>query len=116
MALLVTGIFYQVAVKGRDDGPAPLAAAKEVVRGGEGPRDRSSDQSQDLRLEEWPGDKIPPGAFQDINEVIGRVTVNRVLIQEPIVDRRLAPPGLRRRSVSQSAPRDARHGRTSRRR
>ena len=93
MALLVTGIFYQVAVKGRDDGPAPLAAAKEVVVAAKDLAIGAAIESQDLRLEEWPGDKIPPGAFQDINEVIGRVTINRVLIQEPIVDRRLAPPG-----------------------
>ena len=93
MALLVTGIFYQVAVRGRDDRPAPLAAAREVVVAAKDLSIGAAIESQDLRLEEWPGDKVPPGAFQDINEVIGRVTVNRVLVQEPIVDRRLAPPG-----------------------
>ena len=110
MALLVTGIFYQVAIKGRDDGPAPLAAAKEIVVAAKDLAIGAAIESQDVGLEEWPGDRIPPGAFQDINEVIGRVTINRVLIQEPIVDRRLAPPRFRRRFVTQSAARNARHG------
>ena len=93
MALLVTGIFYQVAVRGRDDRPAPLAAAREVVVAAKDLKIGAAIDSQDLRLEEWPGDRIPPGAFEDINDVIGRVTVSRVLVQEPVVDRRLAPPG-----------------------
>ena len=93
MALLVTGIFYQVAVRGRDDRPAPLAAAREVVVAAKDLSIGAAIDSQDLRLEEWPGDRIPPGAFEDINDVIGRVTVSRVLVQEPVVDRRLAPPG-----------------------
>ncbi len=93
MALLVTGIFYQVAVRGRDDRPALLAASKEVVVAAKDLSIGAEIASQDLRLEEWPGDRIPPGAFQDINDVIGRVIVSRVLVQEPVVDRRLAPPG-----------------------
>ena len=93
MALLVTGIFYQVAVRGRDDGPALVAADREVVVAAKDLSIGAAIESQDLRIEQWPGDRVPPGAFEDINEVIGRVTVNRVLIQEPIVDRRLAPPG-----------------------
>ena len=93
MALLVTGIFYQVAVRGRDDRPALLAAAREVVVAAKDLKVGAAIGSQDLRMEEWPGNRIPPGAFEDITEVIGRVTVRRVLVQEPIVDRRLAPPG-----------------------
>ena len=93
MALLVTGIFYQVAVRGRDDGPALVAADREVVVAAKDLSIGAAIESQDLRIEQWPGDRVPPGAFEDINEVIGRVTVNRVLVQEPIVDRRLAPPG-----------------------
>ena len=92
MALLVSGIFYQVAVRGRSSAPEPVEIGEVVVAA----RDLNigaAIEATDLKVEPWPANRIPDGSFQQIDEVITRVTVSRVLINEPIVKRRLAIPG-----------------------
>ena len=92
MALLVSGIFYQVAVRGRSSPPEPVEIGEVVVAA----RDLNigaAIEATDLKVEPWPANRIPDGSFQQIDDVISRVTVSRVLINEPIVDRRLALPG-----------------------
>ena len=92
MALVVSGIFYQVAVRGRSSVPAPVEIGEVVVAA----RDLdigAAIEATDLKVEPWPANRIPDGSFQQIDDVINRVTVSRVLINEPIVDRRLALPG-----------------------
>ena len=63
-----------------------VTAAKDLEVGAE-------IQAGDLRVEPWPAGKLPEGAHQDIELVIGRVPVSRILAQEPVLDRRLAAPG-----------------------
>ncbi|MFZ5829230.1 MAG: Flp pilus assembly protein CpaB [Planctomycetota bacterium] len=42
-----------------------------------------------LRLEQWPKDKLPPGALTDIKEVEGRRTRTRLWAGEPILESKL---------------------------
>ena len=92
MALVVSGIFYQVAVRGRSSAPEPVEMGELVVAA----RDLgigAAIEATDLKVQPWPANRVPDGSFQQIEDVISRVTVSRVLVNEPIVDRRLAVPG-----------------------
>lgn len=91
MALLVTGIFYQVALRG---GPkAEAAPTTEVVIAVKDLEIGSTVTAKDLKLEPWPSTKLPTGTFTKVEEVIERVPVSRVLAGEPILERRLAQRG-----------------------
>ncbi len=92
MALVVSGIFYQVAVRGRSSAPETVEIGEVVVA----TRDLgigAAIEATDLKVQPWPVNRIPDGSFQQIDDVISRVTVSQVLVNEPIVDRRLAVPG-----------------------
>ena len=90
LALVITGVFYQIALRDTGAQEVPMSevvtAAKDLEVGAE-------IQAGDLRVEPWPAGKLPEGAHQDIELVIGRVPVSRILAQEPVLDRRLAAPG-----------------------
>lgn len=90
MALLVTGIFYQIAVRGDPEPAIQMAeiavAAKDLPIG-------AAIKPTDVKVETWPSNKIPEGAVVDPSLLVTRVVINRVLVNEPIVERRLAPPG-----------------------
>ena len=92
MALVVSGIFYQVAVRDGPSAPEPVEIGEVVVA----TRDLgigAAIEATDLKVQPWPANRIPDGSFQQIDDVISRVTVSQVLVNEPIVDRRLAVPG-----------------------
>jgi len=92
MALVVTGIFYQLAVRGRSSSGVSVET-HEVVVAVKDLEIGSTIQASDLRLEPWPASKRPDGSFTEIEEVIERVPVSRVLANEPVLERRLAAPG-----------------------
>jgi len=66
---------------------------------------------EDIKLVEWPANALPPAAFNDMNEVVGRGLIMPVIQNEPILPMKLAskeagaglppviPPGLRAVSV-----------------
>jgi pilus assembly protein CpaB len=90
LALVITGVFYQIALR---DAGAKEVPMSEVVTATKDLEVGSEIQPGDLRVEPWPAGKLPEGAHQDIELVIGRVPVSRILAQEPVLDRRLAAPG-----------------------
>ena len=92
MALVVSGIFYQVAVRDGPSEPQPVEIG-EVVAAARDLNIGAAIEATDLKVLPWPADRIPDGSFQQIDDVISRVTVNRVLANEPIAERRLALPG-----------------------
>lgn len=49
--------------------------------------------AQDLRLEPWPKDKVPPGALSRIEEVEGRRSKTKIFAGEPILDKKLFGKG-----------------------
>ena len=89
--MLVTGIFYQVAVRGRDSS-VPVEM-REIVVAALDLEIGAAIEAPNLKMEQWPGDKVPEGAFEALEDVVGRVTISRILINEPVSGRRLAPPG-----------------------
>jgi len=92
MALLVTGVFYQMAVRGDSAANTPVGMSEIVVA----VRDLevgSQIQITDLRLQEWPTSNVPEGAFEVLEDVVERSPMAQVLADEPVLNRRLAPPG-----------------------
>ena len=92
MALIVSGIFYQIAV--RDDGNSTEEVTlREIVVAARQLNIGAIIASDDLRAEMWPSSTIPSDSFFEMDEVIGRVPINKILADEPIVGRRLAAAG-----------------------
>lgn len=90
MALLVTGIFYQLTI----GDPAPAEApTTEVVTAAKDLEVGASITPADVRLESWPSALLPEGSFAAPDEVIDRTPMSTILAGEPILKRRLAPPG-----------------------
>ena len=90
LALVITGVFYQVALRDAGGGKVPMS---EVVMAAKDLEVGSLIQPGDLRVEPWPTGQLPEGAHEDIESVIGRVPMSRILAQEPVLDRRLAEAG-----------------------
>jgi pilus assembly protein CpaB len=91
MALMVTGVFYQIT-KGGGETPA-AAPSTEVVTAAKDLEVGARITAADLRLEAWPSSLMPEGSFLAPDEVIDRTPLSTILAGEPILDRRLAPPG-----------------------
>lgn len=45
---------------------------------------------EQLKLDDWPADHQPPGAFHDPKELVGRILISRVLAGQPILPAMLA--------------------------
>jgi pilus assembly protein CpaB len=45
---------------------------------------------KDVKLQDWPKDHVPPGAFTDTKELIGRIVISRVLMGQPFLPGMLA--------------------------
>jgi pilus assembly protein CpaB len=92
MALLVSAVFYQIAVRGRSS-PQEATGSQEVVVATRDLDIGATVGPADLRLEQWPANRIPEDSFREIDEVVEGVPVARILSGEPVMRRRLAPPG-----------------------
>jgi pilus assembly protein CpaB len=91
LALVVSAIFYQITVSVRS--PGPKVETRSIVVATNPLPLGAVIKSSDLKIVQWPAKNIPPGAFSRIEEVVDRVAVSNILVEEPILDGRLAPPG-----------------------
>jgi pilus assembly protein CpaB len=92
MALLVSAVFYQIAVRGRS-APAEPTGMREIVVATRDLDIGATVTPTDLRLEQWPANRVPEDGFGQLDEVVEGVPVARILAGEPVMRRRLAPPG-----------------------
>ena len=91
MALLVTGIFYQITMRGGES-PAETPTT-EVVTASKDLEIGARITAGDLRVEPWPANLLPEGSFLEPEQVIDRTPLSTILAGEPILERRLAAPG-----------------------
>ena len=91
VALVITGIFYQITVGGRSD---DTAAKKKVlvVAKSELPIGTMLTEA-DLTVVDFPEDMYPQGGFSDINEVVDRSVTQAVLANDPITANRVTEKG-----------------------
>jgi pilus assembly protein CpaB len=92
MALLVSAVFYQIAVRGRS-APSEPAGMREIVVATRDLDIGATVGPADLRLEQWPANHVPEDGFAELDQVVEGVPVARILAGEPVMRRRLAPPG-----------------------
>ncbi len=60
--------------------------------------------SRDLKLEQWPKDKIPPGAVLRLEDVEGRRTRTKLYAGEPILDNKLMGKGANEQGAAATIP------------
>ena len=92
VALVVSGLFYQIAVRDQASDTEEVTMTEVVVA----TKDLNIGATigpADLRMESWPSNKMAEGAFTEMDDLIDRVPIGRILANEPIVERRLAEPG-----------------------
>jgi pilus assembly protein CpaB len=93
-AVIVSSIFYQMSSRaaGRAKNPKKVEMANLVVAATALPVGVQIKPS-DVKLINVPRDRRPAGAFEKIEDVVGRPVISNVLLDEPIVPGRLAERG-----------------------
>jgi pilus assembly protein CpaB len=86
------GITRVIAQRGTDSAPAAetqsiFVVSKDVPQG-------DPLTAQELKLEQWPKDKLIPGALSRLEDIEGRRTRTKLYAGEPILDGKLAAKGV----------------------
>jgi len=110
LALVVSAVFYQVSARATHSKPKPIEL-REVVMAGQPLSVGTTIRREELKLAKVPVELFPHGGFSKVEEVIDRPVVSNILLDEPVLEGRLAargsgsglapiiPPGLRAVSV-----------------
>lgn len=110
LALVVSAVFYQVSVRAGHPKPKQIEL-RDVVIAGQPLSVGTTVRREELKLKKIPADLFPHGGFSKVEEVIDRPVVSNILMDEPVLEGRLAvrgsglglapiiPPGLRAVSV-----------------
>ena len=106
LALVVSGVFYQITVRTNSPRKDKHESKPLVVANADLPLGATI-KAGDLHLVKWPADNYPKGGFSKIEEVVDRSVISNVLAEEPIVTGRVSeknagvglssviPPGMR---------------------
>lgn len=89
LALLVSGIFYQITVRANSPRKEKYETKDLVVATADLPMGATIKLS-DLHLVKWPADSYPKGGFAKIEDVVDRAVVSNVLAEEPVVTGRVS--------------------------
>lgn len=93
-ALVVSGIFYQISAKGsRGQGKPDTLKTKELVVAARALQVGVNIKPDDLKVVRVPEVAFPKGAFEKVEDVIDRPVVSNILMDEPILEGRLAQRG-----------------------
>jgi len=110
-ALIVSMIFYQVAAKATGNSGRQKSETKGLVVAVKPLPVGVVIGPSDVRADKTPVDQFPKGGFSNVEEVIGRPVISNILVEEPVMEGRLAdrgsglglspmiPPGMRGVSV-----------------
>ena len=93
-ALVVSSVFYQMTSRG-SSGSEPTATPEEVdvVVAARPLGVGVMIKTQDIKLSKMPTSAVPKGAFTKVEEVLDRPVVSNILLDEPVLDGRLAAKG-----------------------
>jgi pilus assembly protein CpaB len=107
---VVSAIFYQITTAARG-APRTKMEMRSVVVATSPVALGAVVKSSDLKIVNWPAQNVPPGTFGRIEDIVDRVALSNILVEEPVVEGRLAargagvglagtiPPGMRAVSV-----------------
>jgi pilus assembly protein CpaB len=92
LALVVSAIFYQITTAARGTPRVKVEMRNVVVATNPLPLGAVV-KSSDLKIVNWPAQNVPPGTFAKIEEVVDRVALSTILVEEPVLEGRLAARG-----------------------
>lgn len=94
-ALVVSGIFYQITARAGSGAPAKIqpVETKDVVLAAKALGVGVTVKREDLKLSKIPQDSFPKGAISKVEEVIDRSVMSNILLDEPVIEGRLAARG-----------------------
>jgi pilus assembly protein CpaB len=110
LALVVSAVFYQMSARGAR-GKAKQVEFRDLVTAAQPLPVGTAVRREELKITRVPLDMFPRGGFSKVEEVIDRPVVSNVLLDEPVLEGRLAargsgmglapiiPPGMRAVSV-----------------
>lgn len=78
--------FLGIGSGGSSSGPPVIVATAQIEAG-------NLIQKSQLKLIKWQSSDVPPGAFQDLAKIDGRVARQTIYNGEPVLDIKLAPVG-----------------------
>ncbi len=92
-ALVVSSVFWQMTARSSSSEPAAPAQEVDVVVAARPLGVGVMIKTPDIKLAKVPGSAVPKGAFTKVEEVLDRPVVSNILLDEPILDGRLAAKG-----------------------
>jgi pilus assembly protein CpaB len=93
-ALLVSSVFYQMTARSSSSSEAPVASDQiDVVVAARPLGVGVMVKTPDIKLVKMPSVALPKGAFTKVEEVLDRPVISNILLDEPILDGRLAAKG-----------------------
>jgi pilus assembly protein CpaB len=92
-AIVVSAIFYQITARAGSPKAPPAVEMKEVVLAAKPLAMGSTIGRDDLKMSKLPIDAFPKTAFSKVEQVLDRPVMSNILIDEPIIEGRLAARG-----------------------
>jgi len=92
-ALVISSVFYQMTARAGSTKKVENTDLKDVVLAARPLSVGTSVHPADIKLGKMPASAFPKGAFSKAEEVIDRPVVSNILIDEPVLDGRLAARG-----------------------
>lgn len=92
-ALVVSSVFYMITSRLKAAPAAKKVETATVVIAAASLPVGKQIQPEDVRLTTVPKDRLPSGAFQKVEEVVGRPVISPILPDEPVVAGRLGDRG-----------------------
>ena len=90
LALVVSGIFYQITIRANSPRTKEKGDTKDLVVANTDLPMGATVKPGDLHVVKWPVDTYPKGGFAKIEDVVERAVVSNVLADEPLVVGRLS--------------------------
>ena len=92
-ALVVSSVFYQMTSRGNSAKRVEATDQKDVVVATRPLGVGWMIKPADVKIDKVPSDAFPKGAFAKVEDVLDRPVISNVLLDEPILDGRLAAKG-----------------------
>ncbi|MEZ5399548.1 MAG: Flp pilus assembly protein CpaB [Bryobacteraceae bacterium] len=92
-ALVVSSIFYQLSARATSGGPTATVDSQDVVVAAKPLPVGVTIKPDDIKVVKIPSSAFPKGAFSKPEEVIDRPVISNVLLEEPVLEGRLAARG-----------------------
>jgi pilus assembly protein CpaB len=92
LALVVSAVFYQISMRGARSKPKAVEL-RDLVTAAQPLPVGTTVKREELKVSKIPVDLFPHGGFSKVEEVIDRPVVSNILLDEPVLEGRLAARG-----------------------